>query len=47
MLVRYAPVHGPCDPAAVSVDVGDHPGSVKAARVSSAALTPGCAGPLG
>ena len=26
MLVRCAPVDGPCDPAVVSVDVGGHPG---------------------
>jgi hypothetical protein len=31
MLIRYAPMHSPCDPAVVSADVGGHPGSVKAA----------------
>jgi hypothetical protein len=31
MLIRYALVHGPCDPAVVSADVGGHPGLVKAA----------------
>jgi hypothetical protein len=47
MLIRYAPMHSPCDPAVVSADVGRHPGSVKPARLSSAALTPGCARTLG
>jgi hypothetical protein len=25
MLIRYAPMHSPCDPAVVSADVGGHP----------------------
>jgi hypothetical protein len=47
MLIRYVSVHGPCDPAVVSADVGGHPGSMKAAPFSSAALMSGCARPLG
>jgi hypothetical protein len=37
----------PCNPAVVLADVGRHPGSVKPTRLSSAALTPGCATTLG
>jgi hypothetical protein len=31
MLIRYAAMHSPCDPAVVSADVGGHPEIVKAA----------------
>jgi hypothetical protein len=47
MLIRYAPMHSPRDPAVVSADVGGHPGIGEGGMTEHRSLTSVCAKPLG